>query len=263
MAENHAFVISTMTWSYSRLASYHQCPYAWKLKYIDCVQGEENFFSQYGSLMHSILEQYEKGTLSLFEISQYYEEHFSDVVTYDAPPNNYIDMKQSYYEKGLDYLDNIDLSLDGYDVLGVEKEVRFPLCGYEMVGYIDLLLKDQKTGDITILDHKSGSVKFKKNGEVSKSEKKHVLAFQRQLYLYAIGVMEEYGVKPKYLKWNLFKDRNWLTEEFNDEAFEEAKKWAEDTIKSIEQETSWPPNPDRYFCYNLCDMRNCACEYKP
>lgn len=257
------FIIDTMQWSFSRLSLYHQCPYCWKLKYIECNEGQPNFFAQYGNLMHTILEKYAKGELSIFEISQYYEEHFCDVVTCDAPPNKYIDIKQSYYDKGLEYLDNIDLILDKYEILGVEKEIRFHIGGYEMIGYIDLLLRDKETKDITILDHKSGSVKFKKNGEISKTERKHVLSFQRQLYLYSIAVIEEYGVKPKYLRWNLFKDRNWLTVTFDEKEFEEAKEWAEDTVKAIEQETAWLPNPSQYFCHNICDMRNCACEYKP
>lgn len=257
------FIIDTMQWSFSRLSSFHQCKYGFYLKYVECNKGVPNFYAQYGSLIHTILEKYAKGELSIFEISQYYEEHFSEVVTCDAPPNKYIDIKQSYYDKGLEYLDNIDLILDKYEILGVEKEVKFNIGGYEMIGYIDLLLRDKKTKDITVLDHKSGSVKFKKNGEISKTEEEHVLGFKRQLYLYSIAVIEEYGVKPKYLQWNLFKDRNWLTIEFDENEYEEAKKWAEKTVKAIEEETTWFPNPSQYFCHNICDMRNCACEYKP
>lgn len=256
------FIIDTMVWSFSRLSSYHQCPYGFYLKYIECNQGEPNFFGQYGSLIHTILEKYEKEELSLFEISQYYEENFDRAVTCDAPKNKYVDIRQSYYEKGLEYLDNIDLMLDKYEILGVEKEVTFNIGGYEMIGYIDLLLRDKETQEITVLDHKSGSIKFKKNGEVSKTEYEHVLGFKRQLYLYSIAVIEEYKVKPRYLQWNLFKDRKWLTIDFKDEEFEDAKKWAEDTVKAIEKETAWLPSPSQYFCYNICDMRNCACEYK-
>lgn len=257
------FVIDTMVWSFSRLSFYHQCSYGFYLKYVQCNKGEPNFFGQFGSLIHSILEKYVKGELSLFEISHYYEENFYNIVTCDAPKNNYIDIKRSYYEKGLNYLDNIDLILDGYEILGVEKEIRFIIGGYEMIGYIDLLLRDKETQEIIVLDHKSRSVKFKKNGDISKTEEEHILGFKRQLYLYSIAIIEEYGVKPKYLRWNLFKDRNWLSVEFNDNEFEDAKKWAEDTVKQIEQETRWLPNPSQYYCHNICDMRNCACEYKP
>jgi len=257
------FVIDTMVWSFSRLQSYHQCPYGFWLKYVQCNEGESNFFGQYGSFLHSILEKYEKGELSLFEISGYYEEHFNEAITCAAPSNKYVDVRQSYYEKGLEYLDNIDLALDTYEILGVEKEVKFKIGGYELIGYIDLLLKDKKTGEIAVLDHKSASLKFKKNGDVSKTDEGHVLSFKRQLYLYSIAVIEEYGKKPKFLKWNLFKEGKWLTVEFNDNEFEEAKKWAAATVKAIENETTWLPNPSKYFCWNICDMRNCACEYKP
>lgn len=244
------------------MQSYNQCPYGFKLRYVDCVKGEENFYSQYGSFMHSILEKFAKDELSIFNISSYYEEHFVENVTYDAPPNNYVDIKQSYYDKGLDYLNNIDLNLDNFEILGVEKECRFKIDKYNMIGYIDLLLRDKQTGDITVLDHKSGSIKFKKNGEVSSSETKHILDFKRQLYLYSIAVVEEYGVKPKYLKWNLFKDKKWFEIEFNDSEFEEAKEWVINTIHKIENDVAFLPNPQQYFCYNLCDMRHCACEYK-
>ena len=119
------FIIDTMVWSFSRLQSYHQCSYGFYLKYVECNRGEPNCFGQYGSLIHTILEKYEKEELSLFEISQYYEENFDRVVTCDAPKNKYVDIRQSYYEKGLEYLDNIDLMLDKYEILGVEKEVKF------------------------------------------------------------------------------------------------------------------------------------------
>ena len=257
------FIIDTMVWSYSRLEAYHQCPYGFYLKYVQCNKGEPNFFGQYGSLMHKILEKYEKEELSIFEISEYYEDNFHKEVTREAPKNKYIDIRQSYFDKGLEYLDNIDLVLDDYDILGIEKEVKFKIEGYDMIGYIDLLLKDKKTGDIIVLDHKSGSLKFKKNGELSKSELGHIEGFKRQLYLYSIAVIDEYGIRPKYLKWNLFKDRNWYEIKFNNEEFENAKKWAVDTIKAIEQETEWLPKSSAYFCRNLCDMRNSACEYKP
>ncbi len=60
---------------------------------MDCNKSENGFFGEYGSLIHKILEKYEKGELSLFELNDYYEEHFSDGVPHDAPPNKYVDIK--------------------------------------------------------------------------------------------------------------------------------------------------------------------------
>ena len=262
MTEDDLFIIDTMTWSFSRLNSFYTCPYEFRLHYIDCNKSENGFFGEYGSLIHKILEKYEKGELSLFELNDYYEEHFSENVPHDAPPNKYVDIKQSYYEKGLDYFNNIDLDLDKYEVLGVEKEVRFQIAGKDFVGYIDLLLKEKETGKIIILDHKSASIKILKNGKVSKSDQEHVREFIRQLCLYAIPIIEEYGHVDE-LWWNLFKDKNWLKMPFNKGDYDEAIKWAEDTLTLIENEKNWFPNPDSYYCNFLCGQRNHACEYKP
>ena len=251
-----------MLWSFSRLNAFYNCPYEWRLHYIENNKGIGSFFGQFGSFVHKILEMYAKEELSLFELSQYYEDNFWLEVTFDAPPNKFVDIRQSYYDKGLDYLNNIDLITDGYDVLGVEKEVRFKIGGYDMIGYIDLLLREKSTGKIIILDHKSASIKFLKNGKVSKADQKHVREFIRQLCLYAIPVIEEYG-RVDELWWNLFKDRKWLKMSWTLEDHNEAIKWASDTIELIRKETAWLPNPDYYYCHYLCGQRENACEYKP
>ncbi|MCM1168281.1 MAG: PD-(D/E)XK nuclease family protein, partial [Ruminococcus sp.] len=212
--------------------------------------------------MHKILEKYAKNELSIFEMPMYYEEHYAENITYPAPPNNYVDIGQSYYDKGLDFLENIDLDLENYEILGVEKEVHFTIGKYKMVGFIDLLLREKEAGKIIILDHKSASIKFLKNGEISKSCKEHFRSFVRQLCLYAKPTIEEYG-RVDELWWNLFKERKWIKIQFTESDYNEAIKWVEDTIKAIENDVLWCPNPDDYFCRNLCDMRNKACEYKP
>ena len=195
-------------------------------------------------------------------MSQAYEDEFNEVIVHDAPPNQYTDIRQAYFDKGLAFFDNIDLQLEKYDVLGVEKEVRFQLGGKDFIGFIDLLLRDKATGQITILDHKSASLKFKKNGEVSKTDFQHFLEFKRQLYLYSIPVIEEYG-KVDFLEWNLFKDQKSIRIPWKSKEFEEAKQWAIDTIKKIEDEKEWSPAPDYYYCHYLCSQRNNCCDYKP
>lgn len=262
MDEELDFILDTMTWSFSRLNSFYNCPYEWYEKYIECQMGENGFFGEFGGCCHKVLEKYEKGEISIFEISEEYERLFSEMVVHDAPPNKYVDIRQSYYDKGLDYFDNIDLDLEDYEILGVEKQVRFRVADKDFIGYIDLLLREKDTGKIIILDHKSASIKFLKNGKVSKSDQAHMREFIRQLCLYAKPVIEEYG-RVDELWWNLFKDKKWLKIPFETADYDEAMNWAKETINLIENETEFACNPDAYYCWNLCSQRNNACPYKP
>ena len=79
--EDDSFIIDAMTWSFSRLNSFDNCPYEWRLNYIDNEKRKDNFFAQFGSLCHGILEDYAKNKLSLFEVSDAYEDRFPKMVT--------------------------------------------------------------------------------------------------------------------------------------------------------------------------------------
>ena len=125
-----------------------------------------------------------------------------------------------------------------------------------------MLVKDKETGEIIIIDHKSASIKILKNGSISKSDQKHFLEFKRQLYLYSIPIVKEYGSVSK-LKWNMFKDQKWIEIPWKQEEYDEAIQWAKDTLKLIENESLWLPNQDYYYCNYLCGQRNNACEFKP
>lgn len=250
-----------MTWSFSRVNSYNTCPYAWYLNYIEKNKDEGSAFSEVGTLIHEILEKYAKGELSLFEISDYYEEHFNDAVQHEFPPSK-VDLRQKYYDDCIEYLNNVNLPFDDYDILGVEKRVEFYIGKYKFVGYIDLLLRNKETGGIVILDHKSSNLKFKKNGDISKTDQEHFLAFKRQLYLYSKAVIEEYGEKPEALTWNLFRLGKFHSIPWKQSEYDEAISWAEKMIEEITNEALWlPNNSSKYFCDNICGQRM-ICEFK-
>ena len=257
------FIIGSMRWSFSRLSSFHTCPLEWEWKYINCNRGCDSAFGQFGSFNHKILEMYYKGELDFFDLCNFYEEHYEEEVNLPFPRNAYTDLAQSYYDKGLAYWESFDLTLDDYEILGVEKPVEFKIDNYEFIGYIDLLLRHKETGEITILDHKSASIKVLKSGKISKSDQAHFLDFQRQLYLYSIPVIKEYG-RVDHLTWNLFKDQNSITIPFNEDDFEAAKKWAIDTIHEIENTVEYIPDPSYYYCSSLCSTRmsDFYCPYK-
>ena len=256
------FIISLMKWSFSRLNSYDSgCKYEWYKHYVECQQIKQNFYGASGGFCHKILEKYCNGELDIWDLPMYFEEHFNDEVPYDAPFNKYKDLRQDYYDKILDYFNNIDLPIDDYEIIGVEKEIEFEIEGYPFIGFIDLLLRDKKDGKLILCDHKSGSIKKLKSGKISKSDEKHFLEFKRQQYLYSKAIREEYGDDSiKELWWNMFKDRDWIKIPFKQDEYEEAIKWGINTIHKIENETEWEPNIDMFYCKNLCGLE--YCEYR-
>lgn len=255
--------LKSMKFSFSRLKSFYNCKYEWKLKYIDKEKGEGNFFTQYGTLIHDILEKICNEELSVFEIISYYTEHFKNDVTYAAPYNKYSDIRSSYFQKGLSFLENIIMYVNNkYKIIGAELEIDFIVDGINFVGYIDLLLEEIETGDIVVVDHKSTSISFKRNGEVSKKNIDNIDSFKKQLYLYSLGILKKYGKLPSRYIVNLFNMRDSYKFEFNLDEFERSITWAKDTLNLIRKEELFAPSNDDYYCRYLCEFRNAVCKYK-
>lgn len=260
--DERRFIIDLMRWSFSRVNSFNNCRYEWMLKYIE-EPGEnaDSCYGQFGTLCHKILEEYAKGKLDLLELPIVYEERFKDTITEDFPRRGDKDFRSDYYEKGYEYFLNFSGFGDEYEILGVEKKVEFELEGYPFIGFIDLLMKNKNTGEIVILDHKSTSMKFKKDGSLSKTSLPKFEEFRRQLYLYSIPIIKEYGHVDK-LTWNLFKDGTSITIDFDYHELDSARNWALKTIKEIENETKWEAKPDYMYCSYLCSKRRDGCPYK-
>ena len=257
--EDNRFVIDTMQWSFSRINGfYSNCRREWLEHYVKCEETCDSFDGQAGSVAHETLEAFFKGNISEVEMSQYFEDLYKKEVSIACPyPNG-----DTKFPKILEFFDNFSFNKDKYEVLGVEKKVKFKIGKYDCVGYIDLLLKNKGTDEIILCDHKSSTIKVLKNGNISKSAQEHFLAFKRQQYLYSLEVLKEYGRVDK-LAWNMFKDNTTISIPWDEKEFNETLKWAEDTIIAIEKETEYPANPNYYYCSNLCSIRqNMTCPYK-
>lgn len=253
--------IDNTVWSFSRLNSYKSCAYQWYLHYIEGHEGLPNAYAQFGTVCHETLEKYLKGELNMFNVSQYYQDHYSEIVTCDFPPNKYVDLGEKAYLGGKEYFDNINFDFDKYEILGVEKELLFKVGKYNFKGYADAIYRDKETGEIILRDHKTASFKYLKNGEVSSKDRAHFLEFLRQEYLYCIPLIEQYG-KVDYLTWNMIRDNREIRVPFNEAEYIEAQEWALFIIEKIEQDLLWLPNTENsYYCNTLCDIRG-MCPYR-
>jgi len=255
-------IIKDIEWSYSTLAGYRQCPYSFFLKKIvaddDVYIPDGNYFSENGSFIHSILDSVFSGNMSPDEMSEYYFDNYGINVYYQTDKK----IMDKTYELCSDYLANEDFKwIKGYTVVKSELEFHVEIEGYKFVGYIDLLLKDNETGEYVIVDHKSSEYPLKKDGTPKANLKDKFDLYKKQMYLYSYAVKEMFGEFPTKIMWNHFKNSAIAEIPFDKSEYEESIKWLIDTIHDIENDESFEPNEEFFFCSKLCDYRKC-CEYR-
>ena len=61
-------LIEDMTWSYSRIKCFEDCPYRFYLKYISRCKEIPQFYASYGSFMHKLIEEFYKGIITKEEM---------------------------------------------------------------------------------------------------------------------------------------------------------------------------------------------------
>ena len=91
-------IISDMVWSYSRITAFESCPYKFFLSYIKHMDKKRMFFSDYGTLMHKIIEMHLNGELSKQQVVPYYLSHFREDIKGFAPTKAIF---KTYFEQGL------------------------------------------------------------------------------------------------------------------------------------------------------------------
>lgn len=243
-------IIDDMDWSFSRLNSFYSCKKIWYLTYIMKRNERTNFFSEYGTFIHNILEKYNKNQLEIFELLQYFEKFYLDEVKTIAPPNKFRDLNDLYYSQAIDFFSEFN----GYNDETIGAELKFSFIknilgkNRKFIGVIDRLSKDENGYVIT--DYKS-KAKF--------SSKKEQKKYARQLYMYSYAVKEMFGEFPYLLKFEHFRKNTVTKIFFNTEDFNETFFWIENTIDLIYNENLFSETENEFFCGNLCGATENDC----
>lgn len=250
--------LNNMTWSFSRLHSWEQCPYAFYLKYIEKRDGESNYYAANGKCMHEVLEAVLKNDIPIDECTQLYADKY-DLICEKTKQST----MDSTYEKCMDYLCEIDdIDSEKYEIIGVELKLDFKIGKYKFVGYADLVIKNKGSGEVILIDHKQATHFMKKDGTPLKNQLENFLSYRHQMYIYCKGLKECLGIDVDKIVWNHFKEINELTIiPFNQEEYDETMQWAVDIIEKIKKDKGFESNKSFVMCSSLCDYRN-DCEYK-
>jgi len=255
---SYNFLLDGITWSYSNLKCFEDCPRAWYLKYIECRNTDsDNIYAQFGTFCHKLLEYYFKGIYQKDELINIYERDFYDYVE-DA-----ITLKNNPTEKlygfGYKYFSNINLDRDLIKPIYIEQEVKFKIDRYSFRGFIDLMHKDEK-GSLIILDHKTSEYPVGKKGAIKKSKEQMMKGYTRQLALYAYGVEQSVGKRPEYIGWNFIREGKEYIIKLSDSIILDALNWATDIIRSIYRKEDFEKKESYIMCSVLCDSKRACWE---
>lgn len=172
-------------------------------------------------------------------------------VGYEAAiPHQFPPFMRGYREKAKALVANYFATFDGfpgYDIVSSERRFTVPIGPYEFDGIADLVLKSQKDGSLTVIDHKTKS---------EASMKKEYDRYRNQLYIYAAHVKDQYGEYPRTLAFNMLKTGALISEEFDPEQMKRTIEWAVTTIDAICLDTEYNYTVDDFHCRQLCDVRS-------
>lgn len=238
-------------YSYTQFSAFDECPFSFYLNYIDKAEKKSNAFSEQGTLVHDLIDKWAKGEIPIDQLPAEYERRYPQEVVTQFPrllaAKGYAEKS---FEQGLAYFETFN-GFDGYQIVETESRFKTDIGGKPFIGIIDMVLRDELTDELVLLDHKSKSLA---------SFKKAERAMYRQQYLYSKHIYETYGCWPDRLAFNLFKENGIIKcQPFDMEEYDNTIAWATDIIRQIESfdVIDWMCSKEKsdFFCQNLCSVR--------
>ena len=232
-----------VTYSHSRLSTFEQCPFKFKLRYIDKIKPdvESSIESHLGSVVHNTLEwiyiEAQKNNLpTIEEVIKYYSENWEE----NYKEGTLIVRKdltiKDYFNKGVKFLIDYYVKHQPFSdgTLELEKKINLDLDGtgkYKIQGFVDRLVFNEKTNEYEIHDYKTANS--------LPSEDK--IATDRQLALYSIAIKELFGQHHDVLlTWHYLAHNMKICSRRTNEELEQLKKDIINLIDKIEITEEFP-----------------------
>jgi hypothetical protein len=257
---DYDFIIDNIRFSYSAISTYETCNYAYKLAYIDVVPRENNFYAQYGNLIHECFEKYFSGKIDSYEISQYYIDNYDFSVSIPAPMYG---MGDKYREQGQLFFDNFSFNKEDYTILLIEDKVDFDVEGIMAVAKPDLVLRENATGKSILYDYKTATP-YRKDSRTGKeiADNKKLEGYYNQMHVYTYALNQVKNISIDEIALWFTRLNKIVTIPKVPEKEEKAIFWFGETIKKIKADERFMyDNSNSYFCENLCGVR-AFCEYR-
>lgn len=261
------------TWSFSKLNTFHNCPYEWRLSYIEHKKGRDSVYGVLGGKIHECFEAIFKGEMTIEEAKEEWKSEFElcEMLGMEFPTEK---SKDKYYKSIMHCLEHYEAYPDNY-IYKTEMHFKFELVeGIMMQGFIDLVQIDKENKTMRVIDYKTSS-KFTKKELISEKV--------MQLILYSMYLEDTYPdykiLNPQFqmLKYSRNKRGTMIERcdiqedidtfdykqcfvevEYTQEMKDALIKYVTETIDEINlkdecDEKDWKPE-DRndFFCKQLC-----------
>tara|TARA_Y100000004_G_C8952288_1_gene429146 strand:+ start:1616 stop:2494 length:879 start_codon:yes stop_codon:yes gene_type:complete len=191
--------------SWSQVQIYNQCPFKWKLNYIDKIRPvSDSIYTIYGKALHEVLQTY---------LTEMYNDSITKADKLDLP-NLLVDRVKFYYGDAVEARNGSHFSTQGeltefcmqgakaldwfkkrrgqyfskknWELMGIEVPLNTEYNGVKVLGFIDVLLRNKQTGKFRLIDIKTSTRGWK-------YEKKDPMK-RGQLLFYKKFIAEKYDV---------------------------------------------------------------------
>ena len=247
-------MVKKKVYSHSKLSTYEQCKYKYKLRYIDKIPSpvEKSIEAHLGTCVHDALEWLYKEVISgslptIDEVLEKYASKWKEDFSENLLIVKQEFTSQDYFDKGVKFLINYYVKhrpfKDG--TLELEKKIWINLTEeHSIIGYIDRFVYNKDEKRYEIHDYKTANT-------LPAQEK---FDTDRQLALYSIAIKEIYGEDvPILLTWHYLNYNKQIFSERTNEELKDLKIKTLKLIKEIEETKEFPTKKSA-----LCDW----CEYR-
>jgi len=249
-------------YSHSRISTFEQCPFKFKLHYIDEIKPaiEHTIETHLGSAIHSTLEWLYtqimgKHIPTLDETITYYAVKWQDSYAQDTLIVKKELTQKDYFNKGVKFLVDYYTTHHPFkdNTLEVEKRILINLDEeekYKIQGFIDRLSYNLQTGEYEIHDYKTAN----------SMPRKHQIDNDRQLALYSIAIKELFGEeKDICLTWHFLAHNQKICIRKTNKELIELKKEIIQAIEKIESTTNFPTQ--KSILCNWCGYKDYCPEF--
>ena len=177
-------------WSISRLNAYRNCPYGYKLTYINGDRGKNNIYSYAGTMLHDSLESIYNGISDKSDLIENYKNFIlkMDIFGIKFPNEN---IKGNWKSDIEHFIENF---IPMNQKIITEKHFLLELEGIYLQGYIDAYF-EKSDGSLFVIDWKSSS-RF--TGQA-------LIDAGRQLLLYKLALEQNSGIEVSKVAWFMMK----------------------------------------------------------